>query len=205
MNWFESDPSFFQMLAQQSRLANESAAALVEMCQSLERAPEIVARIHALFEEQRVQANQLLSKVDLTFVTPLDKEDFHPLTRSLERFSLAVGDVAELMTDLAVTGPRPEFTQAAEQLLELARVADGSLCALGSNLARISQTLPSARPRLIELARSCRRNQARMLEAHLQGAGPELKWSVLFDSLGRARMALSEIYNELELVAVKYA
>src|SRR5712671_5748219 len=78
------EEGFFDLFVQQAENIHAGAAALLKMLSQYTGVPEQVQSIKAIEHEGDEIAHNLLTKLNQTFITPLDREDIHELCSQLD-------------------------------------------------------------------------------------------------------------------------
>src|SRR5260370_17364184 len=78
------EEGFFALFVQQAENIHAGAAALLKMLSQYTGVPEQVQSIKAIEHEGDEIAHSLLTKLNQTFITPLDREDIHELCSRLD-------------------------------------------------------------------------------------------------------------------------
>ncbi|HOC31559.1 MAG TPA: DUF47 family protein, partial [Armatimonadota bacterium] len=84
LNLSKKNAAFFDLLEQQARIAHKAAEVMAAMSKDLGNADQYAHQIDKLEDEGDSLVHQLANMSDASFVTPLDKEDLHALSGSLD-------------------------------------------------------------------------------------------------------------------------
>src|SRR5438045_5238431 len=80
----KADLSFYDLLNEQARLAQEAAQFLDRYVLDFPRAQEYLAKLEEIEHEGDRLTHSFINKVNTQFITPMDKEDMHGLTDRLD-------------------------------------------------------------------------------------------------------------------------
>jgi len=199
------DQKFFDLFTASATFSVQAAGYLIELLQRDEDDRWAVADTIKQLERQADEVtHEVVTRLDRTFITPLDREDIHLLASRLDDVTDSIDGIARRF-QIFKPGPSPEgavlmagvVQRAAQQLLDAVRV------------------LGNGRPRTV-LA-SCR--EVKRLEEEGDGlyhgwlgrlfdetTDPIrlMKWKELYDALERTLDVAEDVSNVLESVAIKH-
>jgi predicted phosphate transport protein (TIGR00153 family) len=198
-----TDDRFFDLFSSAAENVAESARRLQEL---LDRFDDLAGRHQRIIEcEQRGDelTDEILNRLNTTFVTPFDREDIHALAEELDD---VVDDVMAVSHRLQLTGiekPLPELQRQADILVEM---ADETV----KLMARL-KSMKNVQPHLeaIDKLESEGDTLYRATEARLFGgefdALDVLRHKDVVEAMEAALNALEDVSNVVESIVVKHA
>ena len=146
--------------------------------------------------------HKIIQRLNVTFVTPMDREDIHALARTLDDVMDAIDDAAALIPLYRIEHIRPGAR-------ELARV----ISAQTDELRKAMDALENRHPVVLETAVEINRLENEADRIHNQAVGrlfdeetdaiTVMKWKEIYDVLENATDAAEDVANLLENVVVK--
>ncbi|HET7024145.1 MAG TPA: DUF47 family protein [Gemmatimonadales bacterium] len=206
MRLLPRDERFFDLFTQVAKLNVEAAKRLVELLQAPEdrRAP-IVEAIKRLEHDADDLTHEVVSRLDRSFITPLDREDIHLLASRLD-------DVLDLIDGTA-------------RRLQIFRAGDAPVGAV-----RLAEVIQHAAEKVLEAVTVLERNdhgvvvnacmKIKKLEEDgdatyhewlgklFEGATDALmvmKWKEIYDNLEKTLDHAEDVANVLESISIKHA
>jgi len=159
-------------------------------------------RVRALEHESDDLTREVIHTLDVTFVTPYDRQDIYALATGLDDILDAVWAVADLIVLHRIEEPLPELRALAAVL----RNAGASVQTAVAGLRNAVDVMPN----VIEINRLenegdriYRRAIADLFSGDYK-AMDVLKWKDVFDNLEEAVDGCEDIANVIESIAVKY-
>ena len=120
------EESFFDLFEQMAEILRRSAGVLVEATERLETLPESAKRLERLEHDGDQITHELMTRLNRTFLTPIDREDIHELATALDDVLDLIEAVTERFILYKVTALLPAATQLAQviqqQVNEIHRV-----------------------------------------------------------------------------------
>lgn len=111
------EDSFFEMFEQQVKTVSRAAHNLEEMMNNFSKAKaeDLAFQIKATEHDGDEIVHQIMRKLNMTFVTPLDREDIHALTSALDDILDYIEAAADRMVMYEVNAP----TESAVKLVQI--------------------------------------------------------------------------------------
>jgi len=197
------EEGFFDLFVEQAENIHAGAAALVKMLSHYTGVPEQVQSIKAIEHQGDDIAHNLLTKLNQTFITPLDREDIHELCSQLD-------DVIDLIDAAASRFVLYRVTSVREGTVDLARI----LLAATSEVtaaARALGTPEKAMKHCIEINRYenesdrlCRTLIAQLFDEERE-AVQIIKWKEIFEVIETAVDKCEDVANVIEGIVIKSA
>ena len=138
------DEKFFDLFVQDGENLLEAARKLEAMVATYDHLDERIAEIQALEKKGDAIDDEVLRRLERSFITPFDREDIHELTTHLDDILDGIQATAETFLIYAVEQPTDECKQMvgilsgqARQLLEVLTKLEKDKKNLGGHLATI--------------------------------------------------------------------
>ncbi|MBU6366963.1 MAG: DUF47 family protein [Gemmatimonadetes bacterium] len=201
MKLFSKDESFFDQFRQLAVHIGQAAGLLRQLFETPADAVRIAAEIKKVETAGDAVAHGINQRIDISFVTPLDREDIHLLAKRLDNVIDLINGAARRVVMFRVTQPRPGGTAMADVLV---RASAEILASVGD---------VTKRQRMVEHGRTMKalEEEGDVLYAQSVGALFEkdepaievLKWKEIFDALEHAIDECEDVSNVLESIALK--
>lgn len=124
MRLIPRDEQFFDMFAQIAQRITSSVTLLHEMFGSPDRLHEFESRIKDVEHEADQLVQQVNTKIDTSFVTPLDREDIHLLATRLDNVVDLIDGTARRAVMFRITETRPAALKLTEVLVRAGRTIE---------------------------------------------------------------------------------
>ncbi len=108
---------FFNLLNELAENILKGAEIINEMFANSELLPENASKIHVIENRCDDLAHNIISELNKTFITPIDREDIHALTNSLDDIIDSIDTIGRRMTIYRLKGNTIFGTQLSEILL----------------------------------------------------------------------------------------
>ena len=197
------DESFFELFVRQARNIEAAADELRELISDYRDVEARAARIRHLEHEGDEMTHEVMRRLNTVFVTPLDHEDIHKLTSTLDDVLDHIEAAADLFVLHKIEAPLPDMKAQADVLVQATRAVREGL----EVLPRYSQLAPH----WIEVNRLendgdrvYRRAVADLFDGDHR-ALDVLKWKDIIDGLEAAIDRLEDVSDVLEAIALKHA
>jgi uncharacterized protein Yka (UPF0111/DUF47 family) len=207
LNLSKKNAAFFELLEQQARIAHKAAEVMAAMSKDLGNADQYAHQIDKLEDEGDSLVHQLANMSDASFVTPLDKEDLHALSGSLDDIVDNIDACSARIVIYRILQSKPHFVEGVRLLTQAAEVTVVAVKALRS--LRKASGLHETLVKIHHLE-----NQAdEVFRAALgdlfntPGSDPidVMKWKEVYDRVERSVDSCEDIATLVESVVVKYA
>lgn len=120
------EESFFDLFEQLADILRRAAALLVEATERIEQLPENAKRIERLEHDGDQVTHDLMTRLNRTFITPIDREDIHELATALDDVLDLVEAATERFILYKITAMQPAAHQIAvvihQQIEEIHRM-----------------------------------------------------------------------------------
>ena len=196
------DESFFALFVRQAQKIESAARELQELVVRFDDVVERAWRIRDLEHAGDEITHEVMRRLNTVFVTPLDHEDIHRLTATLDDVLDHIEAAADLFVLHKIEQPLPEMKAQADVLVEAARAVSEAL----EVLPKYSQL----QPHWIEINRLENDGDRvyRQTVADLFGgdyrASDVLRWKDIVDELEAAIDRIEDVADVLEAIALKH-
>ena len=198
------EEGFFDLFAKQAANINDGAKALLKMLTHYTGVPEQVQIVKAFEHEGDEITHAIFTKLNQTFITPLDPEDIQALSVSLDNVLDGIEDAAHRMVAYHLEPITPT-------MLELCEIVQQCAASLKRAFETLDQDMAKVMEHCIEINRYenegdqlIRRAVARLFNEE-QDAVKVMKWKEIYDYLEDAVDRCEDVANVLEGVALEYA
>ena len=110
--------NYFDKFTQMMSLSKKAAQQLMNMLTNYTDVSAQAADIHATEHEADLLLHEILSELNRSFITPIDREDILSLVHELDDVVDSIESVANLFDVLSITQIRPEALEMAKLILE---------------------------------------------------------------------------------------
>jgi hypothetical protein len=197
------DERFFELFVRQAKNVEEGARVLFDLIAEFDGVAEKAGELRRLEHEGDEITHEIMRRLNTVFVTPLDHEDIHQLTSTLDDILDHMEAAADLFVLHKIDQPLPEMKAQADVLVR----ATGTIREALEQLPRY-QKLP---PYWIEVDRLENEGDRlyRQAVADLFGGDHRaldvLKWRDICDELEAAIDRSEDLSDVLEGIALKHA
>ncbi len=205
MRLLPRDQKFFDLFTASATLSVQAARYLGELLEKDESGRGAVAdTIKKLEREADGITHEVVSRLDRTFITPLDREDIHLLASRLDDVLDMINGIAR-RSQIFRLGPSPAgavllagvVQRASRQLLDAVRV-------LGDGRPRTVLAACVEVKRLEEEGDALYHDWLGRLFDETDDPVRLMKWKEIYDSLERTLDVAEDVANVLESVAIKH-
>lgn len=193
--------SFFDMFAAQAANVTEGAKALVELLENYSEVATKVDRIKDIEHKGDTMTHAVMTRLNQTFITPLDQEDIHRLASAIDDVLDLIDAVASRMIIYRVERVRPGVA-------DLARILAQS-CAEVGQAVRVLEKQKGVVKHCIEINRLenesdrvCRTLIAQLFDEERDPV-QIIKWKEIIEVLEAATDKCEDVANVLESVILK--
>jgi hypothetical protein len=199
-----ADPIYFELLDVQGNAVFRAAEVLRMLSLDAPRVDMYVAHIDQVANDSMEAANQLLLKVETSFITPLDKEDLCRFTRSLQTIVDQMSDIAKMIQALSMTKPSEDFQRITELLVELGGYLKEAVSTVRNRSKRyeIEELIRRIHRLKPDITHQCFRTIAEMIGNRNK---QRLKWGLLLERLDRCLDQILQATHLIEIITIKYA
>ena len=201
-----TEENFFELFDQMAQVLVDAAAALHDLITDYQ---DIDSKAHVLRDmEKRADAftTDICTRLNISFVTPIDREDIHALAMSMDDVLDYIEAAADRMKLYGVEEPRPEAAELSALLVEATKIIKTAVAELVS-LRHIDNVLkPCVEINKIEnQADEVQRRALARLFREEKRPLEIAKWQEIFDRLETATDRCEDVADVLESIVVRNA
>jgi uncharacterized protein len=192
---------FYTLLIKQAANVHSGAVRLASLLENYQD-PELGERdLHAIEHRGDELVHEVMSLLNESFITPIDREDLHALTSGLDDVIDLVHEVSEHLALYRIRETRPE----ALELAQLVVAATDQICAAIGNLSAgraLAHHWVEVNRLENEGDRVSKEAIARLFDEELPPLDV-IKWKDVFERLEGAIDAAEDVANVLEAIVLK--
>jgi hypothetical protein len=195
------DERFFDMFAELAQRITTSVTLLHELFSHPERLTEFEARIKEVEHEADDLVHQVNTRIDTSFVTPLDREDIHLLATRLDNVVDLIDGTARRARMFRITETREAALRLTDVLVRAGRCIEEAV-----REVKNPQAVADYGRRIKALEEEADAIYHEAVGALFDGAPNALdviKWKELFDKLEEAMDECEDVSNVLESISLK--
>lgn len=201
MRLIPRDENFFPMFGALAQKLAESSRQLQQLFNEPERLHEMVQSIKDLEHEADVLTHDIITRIDKSFVTPIDREDIHLLASRLDDVIDVVDGVARRAQMFRIREFRPQAAQLADVLRRAAETLEDSVAKLRK--PKLVMQHSGELKKLEEEGDAIYHLAIGALFDDGADALEVIKWKELFDKLEDAIDLCDDVWNVIESIALK--
>jgi predicted phosphate transport protein (TIGR00153 family) len=197
------DESFFELFVQQARTIETASLVLQDLVADVAGAPAKAAELRELEHRGDEITHEVMRRLNTVFVTPLDHEDIHELSSTLDDVLDDIEAAGDLFVLHKIESPLPEMKLQADVLVQASRLAREALELL-PKYSKLS-------PYWIEINRLendgdrvYRQAMADLFDGDHR-AFDVLKWKGIIDEMEAAIDRIEDVADVLEAIALKHS
>jgi len=195
------DERFYPMFDELAKRLSIAAGLLAELFAEPDRLDELVQKIKDVEHEADVLTHNLITRIDKSFVTPIDREDIHLLASRLDDVIDLVDGVARRAQMFRIREFRPQAAQLADVLRRGADTIASSVAGLKKPQMILGRA--GELKKLEEEGDGIYHDAIGALFDGTPDALEVIKWKELFDKLEDAVDLCDDVWNVLESIALK--
>jgi hypothetical protein len=197
------DEKFFELFAAQATVVHEASGSLVHMLETLDdNVREHANRIKALEHRGDTMTHDIITRLNQTFITPLDREDIHSLSSRMD-------DVLDLIDAAATRVLLFKLKDVRPPAVELARIIQRASAEILSAVPHILDKRESILDHCQELNRLeheadtvCRSAIAELFDEECNPIDL-IKWKEMYEVLEAAVDKAEDVSDVLESIVLK--
>ena len=203
MRLIPRDEVFFELFAQLAARLSTSARQLKLMFAEPERIHEHVAAIKVIEHEADTITHQIISRIEKSFVTPIDREDIHMLASRLDNVIDLVDGTARRAAMFHIHDVREPAKQLAEVIIRCAIAIETGVV----NVKKAKVVAEQAKEIKMreEEGDAIYQHAVAGLFSGTPDALEVIKWKDVYDTLERAIDECEDVANVLETISLKHA
>lgn len=199
-----TDKRFFTLFEKSAALIQLGAEALSQAVANPDRMAEFAQKLERIEHDGDTLTHEILSLLDKSFITPIDREDIHALTQALDDCLDFMESVTERMQLYGLTQP----TEPMKQLVEIIRLQSIEIGVMLPQIPgfKYEKIIPHCKEinRLENLGDKALRSAIAEL---FQGATEPLtvmKWKDIYDFLETATDKCEDVAGIVERIVLKH-
>ena len=197
------DEGFYGLFNLAAENAAECTRRLLDMVTHYEDVENKLSRVIECESRGDKLTDDLMRRLDTSFVTPFDREDIHALTEGLDDVVDDVLAAADLLVLHHVERPLPEMAELAGILVRAAET-NVTLLAKLSKMRGLEGELEAVDALESEGDRVYRRTVAKLFSGEYE-AFDVLKWKDVVEALEKALNEVESVSNVVESIVLKHA
>jgi uncharacterized protein len=197
------DEKFYDLFREQAELVSEAAQKLAELFNEFKDVERRVTEIEFIEHKGDQLTHSVMTKLNKTFITPIDREDIHALSSALDD----VLDLVDTVASRLVTYKVKEVTPGARQLAMIILHGAEIMLKAVSELGRPENILEFC-SQLTQLEKQADRIKTECVGRLFEDASEPveiIKWKELYEVLEATTDKLEDVADVLESVVVKAA
>ncbi len=203
LNFAPRNQTFFQLFARQAEVACQTAQAMHDLLTHFVDVPEKVKRVSDLEHQGDELVHDVAMLLNKTFVTPIDREDIHLLSTTLD-------DVMDFIQGAATRFLLFKIKESTEPAAALARCLVESTAVIQEAIKLLPdfQDVTDLRRRIKELEKQGDQINRGAIADLFDDTKPVLeviKWKEIYESLEEAVDKCEDAFDIIEAVILKHA
>jgi hypothetical protein len=200
------EESFFDLFEVASKNVYATAVALQEMFSDWGQAPAKAAAIKELEHEGDKLTHETMTRLNKTFITPLDREDIHKLITRLDDVTDLIDAAVTRMMLYKIAAPTQDAKEMARVLVEATAILVDLLPALrhDMNCEKVLQLCIDVNTKENDGDRILQHGLAGLFNDNLD-ATLIIKWKDIYETLETATDRCEDVANIVEGIAIKSA
>jgi uncharacterized protein len=198
-----TDDRFFVLFSEAAENAAESARRLRGLLDDFDDLPGRHRRIIECEQRGDELTNEILNRLNTSFVTPFDREDIHALAEELDD---VVDDILEVSHRLQLTGVTKPIVELQQQAEILVRMADETVLLMArlKSMKNVQEHLDKIDRMESEGDTLYRATQARLFSGEFD-ALDVMRYKDVVEAMEAALNTLEDASNVVESIVVKHA
>ncbi len=197
------DEKFYDLFREQAELVREAAQKLAELFNDFTDVEKRVTEIEFIEHRGDQLTHTVMTKLNKTFITPIDREDIHSLSSALDDVLDLVDTVASRLVTYKVREVTPGARQLAMVILHGAEIMHKAVSELGK-----PENILEYCSQLSQLEKQADRIKTECVGKLFEDSGDPIeiiKWKELYEVLEATTDKLEDVGDVLESVVVKAA
>jgi predicted phosphate transport protein (TIGR00153 family) len=206
IRFMPTEEEFFQLFDEIADVLVEAAVCLRDLTLNYDECEHRTRQLREMEKRSDVAADTICERLNISFVTPIDREDIHALAKSMDDVLDYIEASADRMKLYGIDKPREEAVELAEVLVEATKLIKQAVAAV-SNLRKIEDVLnPCIEINKLEnQGDAIQRKALKRLFAEETRPLEVAKWQEIFDRMEIATDRCEDVANVLESIVVKNA
>jgi len=197
--------TFFDMFEKQVDMVNDAAHRLADLVTDYKNVDDAAFKLRAMEHDADEVAHTIMNRLNMTFVTPLDREDIHELTCALDDIMDFIESAVDRMALYEVAGP----TEEAIKLCGILALATEQTVKAVYGLRDLSKKPGEVREACVAINRlenegdqANRKALSKLFQMH-DNPIEALKWREIYDHIETAIDECEDVADIIESVMLK--
>jgi predicted phosphate transport protein (TIGR00153 family) len=198
--------NFFDLFEKQVKTVSRGAHALVDLVTNFTDIEDKAFKLKAIEHDGDEIAHEIIRKLNMTFVTPLDREDIHSLAQELDDILDYTEGAADRMVLYEIKEPTESAIKLAKILAEAAELVEEAVTRLRDlkQLSSIRETCIAVNRLENQGDQINRAAMAKLFQMHDQPI-EALKWREIYYNIETAIDRCEDVADVLESITLKNA
>ena len=205
MKLFPKEIDFFEIFDRAALNLTKGAALLVSLMENFDNLEERAKEIYEVEQEGDILTHEIMKKLNKTFITPIDREDLHSLSSSLDDVLDLIWGAVDRLSIFKVKESTPDAIRISKDLLTTTEVMHKAIHKLKEkNYSHVQEYCIEINRLENRIDRDFRDAIAKLFD---EVADPILiiKWTEIYEHLEDASDKCEDVANVLEAIVLKYA
>ncbi|RPI38482.1 MAG: DUF47 domain-containing protein [Nitrospiraceae bacterium] len=205
MKIFPKETDFFEIFDRASLNLTKAATLLVALMENFDNLEERAKEIYEVEQEGDILTHEIMKKLNKTFITPIDREDLHSLSSSLDDVLDLIWGAVDRLSIFKVKESTPDAIRISKDLLLTTEVMHKAIHKLKEkNYSHVQEYCIEINRLENRIDRDFRDAIAKLFD---EVADPILiiKWKEIYEHLEDASDKCEDVANVLEAIVLKYA
>ena len=205
MKIFPREIDFFEIFDRASLNLTKAATLLVALMENFDNLEERAKEIYEVEQEGDILTHEIMKKLNKTFITPIDREDLHSLSSSLDDVLDLIWAAVDRLLIFKVKESTPDAIRISKDLLTTTEVMHKAIHKLKEkNYSHVQEYCIEINRLENRIDRDFRDAIAKLFD---EVADPILiiKWKEIYEHLENASDKCEDVANVLEAIVLKYA
>lgn len=205
-NLIPKEQAFFGQFEAAARNAHDAALAFADLCANYTDIERKVQKIKDLEHAGDRLTHETMTKLNQTFITPIDREDIHKLITRMDDVVDLIDTAVGRMMLYKIPQPTPEATQLAQVLVSATAILT-NLLPLLRNMAKSADIFKLCIDVHTQENEGDRITQLALAKLFESGWEPALmiKWKDIYEALEESTDRCEDVANIVEGIALKNA
>lgn len=207
MAFFGQDPVFYDLLEAQAEAAHKAAQTFDALAKDMGQAVRYAEAAKKIEAEADTLTHELVARADAKFITPLDKNDLHALSKALDNITDTLEAAIARVALYNLTKPRQDLAPMTARLTELTQATQEGVAYLRHLKDHKGLSPILVRIHDLENASDQAYREALATLLNDESADPifVIKWREMYDRIELVADECENVSDILESLVVKYA
>ncbi len=203
----KKDQTFYDVLNEQARSANEAANTFHAFVLDFSQMPACLKRLEEIEHEADTLTHQFVNQVNTQFITPMDKEDMFELTDRLDDITDTIEKTANRIEVYRLTAPRPELKGLVTMLVGITQETQTLIQHLrgGFKQPELKQVIAGIHAMESRTDKVFRQALTNLFTDDTLDTRQLIQWKEIYELLEKAINRCEKLAGFIESLIVKYA